>query len=383
MITRNNYEEFFLLYVDNELSSADRQAVEQFVEEHPDLREEWELLLQCRVSPDETPVFTGKGQLLKQENPSLINSGPEDQLGPTNYESWFLSYIDGELDEPSRQAVVDFARQHPDKSIELQQLQQAVNTPDEAIVFPHKESLYRKEEKRKIAWLPFARMAAAALVLGAVGLLVFHPFRIIQPVATRPSTPAAVTDTPTSKLAEATPSTPAPAHVPANEKTIPVQPAIKKHLAAVTPRPADTLHQYAHHRAGDEVIEATDQVMVKTDPPAPEKTIASVKVQPADSDPAGKPDPSKRLALLDPKATDRTGKTPATTVVAGSFATQALLAHTVAYTTEESPEETASPKKNKLRGIFRKVTRALEKPSSRAEDDDRKVLIGAFQIALN
>jgi hypothetical protein len=66
-----------------------------------------------------------------------------------------------------------------------------------------------------------------------------------------------------------------------------------------------------------------------------------------------------------------------------SFATQALLSHEVAYTEDGAMDETmASPRKNKLRGLFRKVTRALEKPASRAEDDDRKVLIGGFQFAL-
>ena len=378
MITRNNYEEFFLLYVDNELSRAEKEAVERFVGENPDLKEEWELLMQCRIRPDEAPVFAGKELLRREEVPSLINAG--------NYETWFLSYIDGELDEPARQAVNDFIRRHPDKNIELQRLQRTVNIPDRTIVFPGKDAL-RRREKRRIIWMPFARIAAAALVLGAIGLVIFHPFRKRNTppvVITRSALPvmpdmpsAALTDTPSAALTDATPPTQRTVNVPPEEKTNAVQPVVKKHLAAVTPGTADTLHLYKSKQPDNEVL--TEPVLAKADlpvpnvrpsynePPVRSETIANVKVPPAVNAPIGNIEPSNKMAVPDPKA---------------SFATQALLSQTVAYTDDGSSEETTPPKKNKLRGIFRKVTRALEKPASRQDDDDRKVLIGGFQFAL-
>lgn len=387
MITRNNYEEFFLLYVDNELSPAEREAVERFVEGNPDLREEWELLLQCRISPDEAPVFTGKELLLREENPSMIDA--------TNYETWFLSYIDGELDEPARQAVNDFIRRHPDKNVDLQRLQRTVNIPDKTIMFPHKETLYRKEERR-IAWLPFARIAVAALLLGAIGLLIFHPFRKTNtpPVAITPSTSPVLTDTPSAALADATPAQ-QPVHVPAGDKTPPVQPVVKKQLTAVTPGSADTLHLYKSKqpeddnepfRQGSDMTASgstntrtqqtepdrsqkatTEPVLAKVDLPIPDNSIAGVKMPPSVNVPPGNIDPSNKVVMPDPMT---------------SFATQALLSRTVAYTEDGSVEDNIPPKKNKLRGIFRKVTRALERPANRQDDDDRKVLIGGFQFAL-
>jgi anti-sigma factor RsiW len=38
-IDRHNYEEYFILYMDNELSSDDRGQVEEFIQKNPDLKE--------------------------------------------------------------------------------------------------------------------------------------------------------------------------------------------------------------------------------------------------------------------------------------------------------------------------------------------------------
>ena len=72
-ITRHNCEEFFILYLDNELSSDDRTRVESFVNENPDLKNEFELLLQSRMTPDHELVFDGKQQLFKTALPGPIS----------------------------------------------------------------------------------------------------------------------------------------------------------------------------------------------------------------------------------------------------------------------------------------------------------------------
>jgi len=66
-INQYNYEEFFLLYVDNELSAADKQAVEQFVQANPDLAIELEMLKQMQL-PAENILFTEKDGLYRNES---------------------------------------------------------------------------------------------------------------------------------------------------------------------------------------------------------------------------------------------------------------------------------------------------------------------------
>ncbi|HTJ11205.1 MAG TPA: hypothetical protein VL547_04250 [Dinghuibacter sp.] len=56
-LTRHNYEEYFLLYVDGELAGDDRLAVEAFLQEHPDLGEQMDDLRQTVLSPADD-VFT-------------------------------------------------------------------------------------------------------------------------------------------------------------------------------------------------------------------------------------------------------------------------------------------------------------------------------------
>ena len=56
-INRHNYEEYFILYMDNELGSEERRMVEAFVQQHPDLKEELDNLLQYKLAPDTDIVF--------------------------------------------------------------------------------------------------------------------------------------------------------------------------------------------------------------------------------------------------------------------------------------------------------------------------------------
>lgn len=66
-INLNNYEEYLLSYLDGELDDAAKAGLEEFLEAHPELREELELLRAARLEPEEDLVFRDKSVLYRDE----------------------------------------------------------------------------------------------------------------------------------------------------------------------------------------------------------------------------------------------------------------------------------------------------------------------------
>jgi len=168
-INRNNYEEFFLLYIDNELNAEQKAAVDAFIVQNPDLAIELKALQQT-IMPLINIQFEGKETLLKNEN-TFINTH--------NYEEKFLLYIDNELNNTEKTEVEVFVLQHPQLQQAFTLLQQTKLAP-ETIIYPNKNELYKKEE-RKIVYLSWQRLAIAAAVLG---LIVLSYTLIQKPVVT-------------------------------------------------------------------------------------------------------------------------------------------------------------------------------------------------------
>ncbi len=150
ILNRNNYEEFFLLYIDNELSAAERNAVELFVQDNADLKAELNTLQQTVYKAD-AAVYENKKELLKDEFAVLQQN--------------LLFYIDDELNAADKITVEKLLKADSSAGKELALLQKTKLLPDTAIVFANKKSLYRKEGG-KVIGLPWRRIAAAAILLG-------------------------------------------------------------------------------------------------------------------------------------------------------------------------------------------------------------------------
>lgn len=152
-ITRHNYENFFLLYVDNELSAADRKAVDVFVQANPDLRIELEALQQTVVKADDI-ILDKKDWLYREEEITALQES-------------LLLYADDELTAAEKQPVELLLATDETAKNEWSILSKTKLKPDMAVVFPDKKLLYRHEGGRVVGF-NWRRVAAAAVLLGIV-----------------------------------------------------------------------------------------------------------------------------------------------------------------------------------------------------------------------
>jgi hypothetical protein len=165
-ITRLNYENYFLLYVDGELSSVEMQAVDSFATENNDLADELNMLLQTKLP----------AELYHFENKSSLHRTNSDHINNINCEEQFLLFVDGELTEQDKKEIMVFVSNHPQYQ-ELFETIQQTKLPIEQLSFPNKDALYRKEENTKpVIIMQWWKLAVAAAVIGIFAMVgIFMP----------------------------------------------------------------------------------------------------------------------------------------------------------------------------------------------------------------
>src|SRR6476620_3270627 len=154
-ITRANYEAYFLMYVDGELTPAQCDAVEAFAAIHPDLQEELDMLLTTRL--DAETISFDKSSLMA------------DSMKQNVIDESLLLYIDNELKGEEKKKMEEQLATDANYQYQHNLLLQT-KLRAEAISYPNKAELYRKSEGkvRPIIWY---RAAAAAFVLMASGYM--------------------------------------------------------------------------------------------------------------------------------------------------------------------------------------------------------------------
>jgi hypothetical protein len=155
-INNSNYEEYFLLYADKELSESERREVEDFVQQHPELKEEFEMILMTINVPEEELVLADK---------SFLKKNQESFIDEKNFEEVFVLYHDDELTAVEKKEVEEFLVKFPEYLSEFELFRKSKLVADD-IVFADKHSLYHKEKERKVVPLYILKYMAAAGFVG-------------------------------------------------------------------------------------------------------------------------------------------------------------------------------------------------------------------------
>ena len=153
IINRNNYETFFILYTDNELSVQEKIAVDVFVQQNPDLKEELTMFQQSVVVP-EAISFSAKDSLLKKP---AVTEEIQEKL---------LMLLDKELHKAEVKDIITIINQDDACKKEWDVLQLTKISADSSIVFKDKASLYKKDDGGRVIAFRWWRMAAAAVLIG-------------------------------------------------------------------------------------------------------------------------------------------------------------------------------------------------------------------------
>ncbi len=150
MINKTNYEEFFLLYADGELSVAEEAQVDLFIKNHPELKESFDLI-SATILPVNEINFSGAASLMRSEH-----SGQ-------SLEEMMLLHLDEELAENEIKELEQQIAAEESLSNEWSLLSKT-KLPEEQVVFEEKELLYRREKGRVISG-HFYRLAIAAIFI--------------------------------------------------------------------------------------------------------------------------------------------------------------------------------------------------------------------------
>jgi hypothetical protein len=150
-ITRENYESYFLDYLEGNLKEELIDQFLDFLNQNQDLKEELQLFDNFRL-PEEEIVFPGKEQLHKgvaDENAALENN--------------LIACMEGDLEDQERHSFENYLAIHPELKSEYNLFFKTRMVPDSAIRFPDKKKLYRKSGS--VILINWVGRAAALIVL--------------------------------------------------------------------------------------------------------------------------------------------------------------------------------------------------------------------------
>ena len=159
-INRNNYETFLIDYLDGALDAVLEVELLLFLEDNPDIREEFEGIE--NVSLESQNIRFGEKSFLKKTEIKTITG-----IGENNFEDYFIAFYENDLSRNELDNLQNFLTSNPQLQAEFDLHKKLQLQKDESAVYLHKENLKRKTAIG-IWWISGTGVAAAIALLFAL-----------------------------------------------------------------------------------------------------------------------------------------------------------------------------------------------------------------------
>jgi hypothetical protein len=165
-ITRDNYESWFLDYLEGNLEENRIDEFLHFISLNPDLEEELQLFE--HVGPEETELnFSDKRKLYKE----LLDN-------QETFEQTAVGYVEGDLNQDELLSFDQYLKKYPSKNRDLSLFKNTILTPDLSVIFENKKLLYRKPVIPAVIKMLIRFAAVVLLCIAVVPLIEKKPVDI-------------------------------------------------------------------------------------------------------------------------------------------------------------------------------------------------------------
>ncbi|MCT4623686.1 MAG: hypothetical protein N4A46_08690 [Schleiferiaceae bacterium] len=152
-ITLDNYEEFFLDYMEGNLSAQEQIVLDEFLVQYPELKEELE----------EMEIFS-----LVEEDVQMGKESLKEIPFKSDFDDFCVAKIEGDLSLEEEFIFDEFVNANPKRIEDVKLYKKTKLYPDHAIIYPDKESLQKKKRKLLPLWISGVGIAASILLLFSI-----------------------------------------------------------------------------------------------------------------------------------------------------------------------------------------------------------------------
>ena len=158
-ITRNNYEAYFIDYLEGTLDNKMVDDFIEFLQQNPDLKEELSLFENVPMEQEE--ITFDKKELLRKEKYDVEKE----------FNEAVIAELEGDISTSEKAEFETYLETHPEKQKDAELFRLTKLQPDQSVIFTKKDKLYHRPFTRTV-FMWSMRVAAVIVVLLAVYILI-------------------------------------------------------------------------------------------------------------------------------------------------------------------------------------------------------------------